>query len=95
MAGLLLALSRLALLMAAAAAAAAAASAWPPTAADRDGAAAAANAPNLVVVFADNLRYSGLSFGGSEVITANIDRMAAAGMKLALTQALTFPPTRN
>ena len=82
---LLMALSRLALLMAAATATAA----WPPTAAaaapakNRGGAAAAAAAPNLVVFFVDDLGYSDLScFGGSEVITANIDRMAAEGMKL-------------
>ena len=50
---------------------------------NRDAAAAAAAAPNMVVFFVDDLGYSDLScFGGSEVITANIDRMAAEGMKL-------------
>lgn len=78
-----LALSHLALSVLLAASAAAS---WPPTGAaeakNRDAAAAAA-APNLVVFFVDDLGYSDLScFGGSEVITANIDQMAAEGMKL-------------
>jgi arylsulfatase A len=39
--------------------------------------------PDLAIFFVDDMGYSDLScFGGSEVITPHIDRMAAEGMKL-------------
>ena len=62
---------------------AAAAAATAAAAADAASAALPAGAPSIVLFFVDDLGYSDLScFGGSEVITPNIDRMAAEGMKL-------------
>jgi arylsulfatase A len=49
-----------------------------PSAAQRD-----TSRPNFIVLFADDLAYADLHcFGGEEMVTPNLDAMAAAGMRL-------------
>src|SRR5437667_2311337 len=43
---------------------------------------AQASPPNIVVIYADDLGYGDLSCYGSNIVTANLDRMATEGIRL-------------